>query len=656
MAYDLAPLKSYVRFYLAILSQLERVWQSLVATEHAIRDELGPFVRDLGPVPLAALSTLTDPVREPPAQLGSLWRPEDPEGLEALCDVYEVVGRFSFQGERDQNLGDLARLVEVGRAAARENSEALQALSSLRAAALETADKLRAAEAARAAADRTDRTERLDPMIETVLLRAKQTQDALHAVPLPSLDDPATAADEYKKLRARMQQVYQTCLPFLKNAIDKVWAFVDAPVPQTFPEELPLVAELPPELLAIGMAGTEELERAEKTLELLAQESEQLKRSKEDIASRLAKLEGDVTAALGKRDEGSADIELSRALLDWVHLTEQVAAHRARESELVRELSRRVAVAAEYAEASTHMVAALAEEEKALAERAAAFEAARAEHEELRKKEPLLFGKDDWRAKVAEGDARLEAERGSLAQLGQLHAQHKVEHSASEVRVQTAHAEQAITERSLADVRGRALEAEKSLRALSEKLGTKRPTRPVPAAEVEQIVALLEQKQVAIDAEVDRLRVEQKRLKEDGLRAIARAKQIELERQHTQARVESARVARAEGIEAAHRRLAAERRAAVEEHTREVLAALSKSLVQVGTVFVDPARERLRQTTEPSFDAADRVAKAGVAVAPVVERLLAERAPEIASAEELLGKIQREFCDAASTACRAAWG
>lgn len=656
MAYEIAPLKSYVRFYLAILSQLERVWQSLIATEHAIRDELGPFAPDLAPVPLAAIATLTDPVRELPGDVAALWRPEDPEALDGLCDVYEVVGRFSFQGDADANLACIAALVAVGRAAARENAEALSALAPLRSLAQQRAEELRAAETARAAADRVERNDRLDPLIETVLLRAKQTQDALHAVPIPTLDDHATAADEYKKLRARMQQVYQTCLPFLKNAIDKVWAFVDAPVPQAFPEDLPLVAELPPELLTIGAAGSEELERAEKTLEALAEESAQLQRAKEDLAARLAKLEGDVSAALVRRDDCAADIELSRALLDWVTTTLQVTAHRAREGELTRELSQRVAIAAEHAELSSKMSAALAEEAQRLTERSAAFEAARAEHEELRKKEPLLFGKDDWRAKVAEGDARLEAERAELAQLAQLHAQHKVEHSAAEVRVQTAHAEQAISERSLADVRGRALEAEKSLRALAERLGSKRPTRVVPAEEVEQIVVALEGKQLAIDAELDRLRGEQKRLKEDGLRVLARAKQIELERQHTQARVDSARVARAEGIDAALRRLAAERRAAVEEHTREVLGALSKSLVQVGTVFVDPARERLRLLTEPSFDAADRVAKAGEAVAPVVERLLAERAPEVASVEELLGKIQREFCEAAPAACRAAWG
>ncbi|NUP11715.1 MAG: hypothetical protein HOW73_37185 [Polyangiaceae bacterium] len=656
MAYDLAPLKSYVRFYLAILSQLERVWQSLVATETAMRDELGPFATDLAPVPLAAIGTLTDPPRPLPPEIERLWRPEDEAELEALCDVYEVVGRFTFQGEGDSNLALVAKLVDSGRSAARENGEALLALAVLRELAKETGARLRSEEAARAAAERTDKSERLEPMIETVLLRAKQTQEALHAVPLPALDEQESAADEYKKLRAKLQQVYQTCLPFLKNAIDKVWSFVDAPVPQAFPEELPLVEELPAELLSVSVPGSDELEKAERTLAALGDEAGALKRSKEDIAARLVKLEGDVGAVLAKQEESRNDIEFSRALLDWVNTTEQVTAHRARASELEKELASRVSTAAHFVEEARRRATELATEAEKLAERIAALEAFHKELEDTRKKEPLLFGKEEWRKRVAEGDARMEAEQGALNQFAQSHAQHKVELSAAEVRVQTAMAEQAIVERSLADTRARAMESEKGLRALAEKLGTKRPTRPVPAREVEDIVLALEDKQLRIDAELERLRQDQQRMKEDGIRAIARQKQIDLERQHLQARIDSAKVARAEGLEAANRKLAAERKAAVEEHVREVLAALAKSLVQVGTVFVDPARERLREITEPSYVAAERVEAAGVSVAPVVERLLAERAPEIASVEELLGRIQREFCEAAPAACRTAWG
>ncbi len=85
MAYDIAPLKSYVRFYLAIVSQLERVWQSLVSIETAMRDELGPFAPDLEGVPLTAIATLTDPPRELP--VGPLAGVSGMDVLRALADL-----------------------------------------------------------------------------------------------------------------------------------------------------------------------------------------------------------------------------------------------------------------------------------------------------------------------------------------------------------------------------------------------------------------------------------------------------------------------------------------------------------------------------------------------------------------------------------------
>jgi len=42
-SFEPGPLSSYVHFYLAIRSQLERVWQSIVAIEASLREELGPF-------------------------------------------------------------------------------------------------------------------------------------------------------------------------------------------------------------------------------------------------------------------------------------------------------------------------------------------------------------------------------------------------------------------------------------------------------------------------------------------------------------------------------------------------------------------------------------------------------------------------------------
>lgn len=656
MAYDIAPLKSYVRFYLAIVSQLERVWQSVVAIEGALRDELGPFAADLGPVESAAVATLTDPVRALPDDLEDLWRPEDDAELDGLTDVYEVVGRFSFQGNADANLARIEQLVSAGEAAARENGDALSALEPLSELATKTALKLREAEVKRAALDRMDRETKLEPLVETILLRAKQTMEALLAVPLPTLEDPATAADDYKKLRAKFQHVYQTCLPFLKNAIDKLWSFVNAAVPQSFPEELPLVAELPPELLTLTGVGSEEVEKAERMLSSLAEETIRLKKAKEELAAKLVKLDADIAAAQAKREETQADADFAHTLLDWTRTAKQLEAHKRRAAETEAELEARVAATSRQEHDAVDRSNAIEAGEKELKEKLASAEQRAKELEAEKKDEPLIFKKEEWRGRVAELQGRVDAENLEVAHLTQAFAQARVELSAAMVRVHTAQAEQAIAERSLTDLRNRISEDEKAMRALAEKLGSKKPTRPVPPEEVEEIALAVENQMAVVSGKIEELRGEQRKLKDDGVKMLSRERQIEVERQNAQARVEGARVARAEGIDAAHKRLATERKGAVEDHVREVLGALSKSLGQVGTVFVDPARERVKELTEPNHTVAEKVESAGARVAPVVKRLLAERVPEISSVKELLERIRREFCEAAPAACRTAWG
>ena len=43
-------------------------------------------------------------------------------------------------------------------------------------------------------------------------------------------------------------------------------------------------------------------------------------------------------------------------------------------------------------------------------------------------------------------------------------------------------------------------------------------------------------------------------------------------------------------------------------------------------------------------------------LAPVADKLLAEFEPQLLTQDAMLGQIQREFCDVAPDACRAAWG
>jgi hypothetical protein len=120
--------------------------------------------------------------------------------------------------------------------------------------------------------------------------------------------------------------------------------------------------------------------------------------------------------------------------------------------------------------------------------------------------------------------------------------------------------------------------------------------------------------------------------------------------------VQSASTAATMGREAALRQLAQQRRSTVEQHVGEVLGALEKSLASVGTVFIDPAREAMMKSTEPSHVVSDSVRDHAERVGPIVEKLARELEPELAIQDAALGQIQKEFCDRAPDACRAAWG
>src|SRR5262245_16802072 len=187
-------------------------------------------------------------------------------------------------------------------------------------------------------------------------------------------------------------------------------------------------------------------------------------------------------------------------------------------------------------------------------------------------------------------------------------------------------------------------------------LGASRPARPVALAEAQEGLGMLQQARVDLAQHVAKLKDQMQKNKDEGLRVIARLKQIGLERQHVQAMVQSAQVAATQGREEALRQLAAQRRAAVERHVSEVLGSLEKSLGQVSLVFVEPAREAMLKSLEPSEEVPKAVLESAGAIAKVVDKLKSELDPELLAQDAALGQIQREFCDVALSACRTAWG
>ena len=194
MARDLSPLKSYVRFYLTVTAQLEASWAEIGVSHAAIHDALAPHLDALAPVPSAALAATRGPSPSPPTPRAALWKPSDAE-LSGLTDVYEVVGRFAFQGDDDENLRRVESWVRSARTTILSLRTRVDDLVRLPDLALATAGKLEGEEARAAQDKRAARRAELRPHAEVLEGRARQTSEAMRAVPPPDLVELETARE-----------------------------------------------------------------------------------------------------------------------------------------------------------------------------------------------------------------------------------------------------------------------------------------------------------------------------------------------------------------------------------------------------------------------------------------------------------------------------
>src|SRR4029079_19391741 len=102
-------------FYLTVKTQLGAAWDNLDRTHSAVHETLAPFAAPLAPVQQSALSAALGKAPAFQERLAELWMPQDVAKLSELNDVYEVVGRFSFQGEENKNLARMQALVSGAR-------------------------------------------------------------------------------------------------------------------------------------------------------------------------------------------------------------------------------------------------------------------------------------------------------------------------------------------------------------------------------------------------------------------------------------------------------------------------------------------------------------------------------------------------------------
>lgn len=656
MVYELGPLKSYVRFYLTVVNQLQSSWDTLGETHEAMRQTMAPFAEPLAPLQNASVAASQGPSPQRPAALAALWRPQDRSELEGLLDVYEVVGRFSFQGQDNDNLARVQAVVSGARNEIAQQRMRLSDLAKLPAVATTASDRLAAEEARMAAQRKSDKVAAFTPLVQVLQQRGKQTMDAVRGVPLPDLQNYETAADDYLRFVVRLDQVYQTCLPYLRKALSDLYQFAGCEVPQSWPDTLPMQREIPQELVSVPPADSPDLQRATSGREALADEETQLLRARDDVAVTQARIEGELAAEIAKEAEVRAEIDVAGTVLEYAMLLEQADQAGQAIGQLEQQKAQRTYTVGEIQGRQTQNQAAITALEQELAERTNELGVAGQRLAVERDNEPALFGKDDWRKRVAAIEEEVESLRSTFAQRQGILNQLKIDLSALSVQAQTEQSQIALIERWIADTKARQKTLHDSAREVENRLGHARPPKPPTVTEAEQILTVMQTRRGELLERIERLKTEIRRQKEETARILARLKQIELERQRVAQMVQSAQVAATQGREAALRQLASRRRAAVEQHTLEVLGGLERSLASIDQVFVEPAREAMLKDDSPRPLPSEIVRDAADKLAPVVERLVSELEPQLLTQDAMLGQVQREFCDVAVEACRSAWG
>jgi DNA repair exonuclease SbcCD ATPase subunit len=655
MAYDLTPLRSYVRFYQSVVTQITAAWDALQRTHETAQKALVPFAQPLAPVRSQALAAaLAAPPALPPA-LGALWHPRDEKDLSGMTDVYEVVGRFTFQGEDDENLARIQAVVSSARNEIHIQRTRLGELVKLAEVARASADRLEAEEGKSAAERKAAKLAAFAPLTAALHQRAKQTMDAVRGVPVPALADVKAASEEYRAYAKKLDQVYQTCLPFLRKSIEDMYDFAGCEVPSSWPEHLPVQPDLPEEFLMVPPSDSPELKRARAHVEALSKEQTELITARDDVTVMLARLEGDMNTFHQKDAEALKEIDQAGQLVNFATKLEEIDQIRRNLGKLEQQKAERTQRIGDLTQKTKQIETTIRALEQEMAARKQELADANTQLAVERDAEPAFIGKDAWRNRVADQEQHIENLRNTFAQREAVLNQMRIDMSAIGVQIQTEQSQSSLIDRWLADARSRERTLQTEAADLDKRLGAGRAIHTPSIADAEHVLTEYQNARMEILERIERIKTDIRRNKEENAHILARLKQIDDERKKMDGFVQSAQVAATQGFEEAMRQLAARRRAAVIHHVEEVLGELEKSLSSVDVVFVEPARSAMLKADEPTGSIAAVVREHADKVEPIVQGLFEELDPDLLQQDAMMGQVQREFCDVAPEACRNAW-
>jgi hypothetical protein len=644
-----SPREAAVRAYLSALAGFESALAVLDLGERTLRDGLAPFA-DVA----AHLDAEPPPA---PAHLSAegLWRARDPVGLQGITDVYEVPGRFSFQGDDDGNLRALAERVAAARAELTRQLTRLEQLGAAPARISAVAESMERTELESSRAQEAELLRQFEPEAAQLRDLCKRLHEAVRATRRPDLAQLDTADALYQEYVTRVGGLYGKALPVLREAIAALSRVARCEVPPSWPDTLPFAAHLPEDLITSPVPESPAVQQLRQALDSQAQQEAALLRAQDELGVQLRRVEGEVAAMMQREAELLGDVETARTVLRWCTRHDAVDVARA-------------ALAAIQAEgqAHTHALAALhAEGQRVLgqvatvqadatewAQAVQAKEAASAKH---RGDEPALFGKDEWRRKHLELEDEVNDLRGELQQ----RQQRLVELNAELARLRAREAGEQATittlTQQLEEGRRREAQSLKELLDVEKELGPAVPPRRPPTAHAEELLAAAVASRNELRARVERMTTESRRVKEDTDRAAVQLKQLAAERARVDAGLAVALRQSGAAHEEAMRSLAVRRQAAFESHAGQVLAGLEESLAQVDRNFIEPARRAMLVRAGVMTDAPVMLRERGAALEAALPTLRARWAEAVDPAVEQLSAVEGGFLAGAAGLARAAW-
>lgn len=639
-----------VRYYLAVLADLAATAQSLAAEDLATRGALDAFAD------LRALADDTTPhTPATPVDLADLWRPRDPERLTGLTDLYEVVGRYAFQGDDNQNLDAVKRKVAALRDELTRQRAVYEGLATLPARVVERAAAMESEELSQSRAQQEDALKQFEPEARQLRDICARLLDAVRAQKRPDLTKLDAAPAAYLEYVQRVQGLYGRALPALRQGLAELSRVAQCQVPPSWPDTLPFAATLPDDLVVAPPPESPALTQARLAAEAATAQETALQRAIDEFGVQLRRVDGELTA-LAQRDAAiTKDEAPARLVVRWATKLDELDQARAHVAAIHEEGRQRTIgltqVQSEVLRAQSTLQA-MQREASEWAQAVTAKEGAVAEH---KGNEPTLFGREDWRRKLDELELEVTDLRAELTRRQQGIAAGAGDVARLQGREQAEQAQIAVLTRQLDEAKAREASAQREVDALEKELGASRPARRMSVAEAEAALSTVWGARQESRQRVERLQQEQRRIREDGDRATVQLRQLTADKDRLAQTLAAALRQSNAGHEEALRTLGARRQAAFESHAQSVLSGLEESLTQVDRVFIDPARRallvRAGVMSEAPGDLRNRAASLDAAIPGWRSRAEAVWAAQSA----VLDRVETEFLAKAPAACRAAW-